>query len=238
MPAAGPLVALTNILTSPMEAFRALREKPTVLFPMALIIAANVAAILCYYNTVDYPWLVDTLVQTAVDSSDGELPAEAQEQMRKGLSSMSPAVMSGVSAISIAIILPLIFCLSALYFLIISAITNDGFKFKDWLSLISWSYIPNVFAGLATVVNILMSSNGQLSPYRMNPLSFTSLLSLDAEGQNALASILSNVDITVLWALALLVLGYGQWTGRGLAGSAAIVLAPSVLIITCILLIV
>ena len=237
MPATGPLATLTDIVTSPTEAFRSLREKPSILFPLLLILTANVTILLCYYNTVDFPWLVDTLVQTAIDRTGGDMSQEAQEQIRKAMGSMSPSVMAAINALSIAIILTLVLCLSALYFLIISAVTSDGFKFKNWLSLVSWCSVPTVFASLAALVNILISSNGQLSPYRMNPLSFTSLLSLDAGGQNTLASTLSNVDITTLWALVLLVMGYRQWTGRDLAGSAAIVLAPSVIIITCILLI-
>lgn len=217
-----------------MEAFQALREKPTVLLPLALIVASSAAAILVYYNTVDYPWLIDTLVQTAVDRSDGGLSAEQQDQMRKALGMMSPAVMSVISAISMVVILPSIFCLSALYFLIVSATTNDGFKFKEWLSLNSWCSIPMVISSLAAIVNILMNPNGQLNPYLMNPLSFTSFLSLDTQG--SIAGSLSYVDVTTLWTLGLVVAGYRHWTKRNLPVTLAVVLGPWALILACILL--
>jgi len=230
------LATLSNIIASPGEAFLHLREKPTFFVPLLAIVAANVIATMVYYNTVDFPWLIDFIIQSAEDSSNGSMTMEAQEAMRGALGSISPMVMGAGSAAGTAIVYLIMFCLSATYLVIISAISNDGFKFKNWLSLCSWCSIPTLFATVATVVNILLNDSGQIDPYAMNPVAFASLLDIDTTAFGAGGSMIAYLDITMLWSAVLMVLGYKLWTGRGTVLSAVIVLAPSILIIGCIVL--
>lgn len=54
------------------------------------------------------------------------------------------------------------------------------------------------------VVNILLSSNGQLSLYELNSLSFNNL-GLQVKGSTNLQALLDTLNIAMSWSLALMV---------------------------------
>ena len=65
----------------------------------------------------------------------------------------------------------------------------------------------------------------------MNPLSFGSLLALDGEGATIVERILLALDVTVLWATVLQILGYQAFTQRSIVRATIVVLGPLALIV-------
>jgi hypothetical protein len=57
-------------------------------------------------------------------------------------------------------------------------------------------------------------------------LSFGSLIGVDQQGATVVETYLMALDVTVLWSLVLMILGYQAFTKRSTATSAMIVLAP------------
>lgn len=216
---------LTNIITTPTTAFYALKEKPSVLFPFALIIAASVAMMACFFVTVDFTWLIDQMVTAqSVGKSDAEI-----EGIQKGMDMMSIKVMGISSIVGMIFGVSLYFTVFAGYlFLVNKLITTESISFKSWFSLVCWCSIPFIFSSLASILNILLA-NGQITLEAMNPLSFNNLF-FHLSPTDKLFGPVNSWDPITIWSIVLTVLGVKQWTGKSLLTSTAIVLAPSLII--------
>ncbi|MET1254677.1 YIP1 family protein [Aliikangiella maris] len=218
---ANSLSIFTNILTSPQQAYRDIQQSYSILFPLGLILILNTAAIILLYSNIDYQWFIEQLVEAEA----GDLSKAEQDAMRQGMSMMSPGVMGAISAVTVAVIVFVVFALYSLYLVIVSSITNDGYQFKQWLSLVSWSSIPAIFGALASIIFILMSENGQISPASVNPLSLNELI-FGLDGMKGAGKILASTDISIFWTIALLTIGYAQWTKKSFIKSFLIVILP------------
>lgn len=218
---------ITNIFTSPGEAFRTLRERPSFLLPVAVLLAASVAVILWYYSAVDVVWMMERSLET----SQAELPADQREQMLEQLGQAPRGVLAGTSAIAATFIVIVLLLLTAMYFSIVSMLTNDGLRFRQWFSLASWASLPVTLASVASLVNLALNDPTYLPAEELNPLAIRNLLELDIQGSGFTAALLTYGDVTSIWALALMVIGYRQWTGRDIAVSALIVTGPLLVII-------
>ncbi|MCW8877654.1 MAG: YIP1 family protein [Kangiellaceae bacterium] len=211
----------TNIFTSPDKAFNDIKADYPVVMPMLTLIALNALLVIALYASIDFQWFVDHMVELQA----GELTKSEQDQTRQAFEMMSPGMMGGIGAFSVAVVLLIVFCLQAVYFVIVSGITNDGFEFKQWLSLATWSSLPSLLGTLASFVVVFTSTNGQIAPESLNPLSLNELFF----GLNALkgvGNIMASTDITMFWSIALLTLGYSNWTGKSKANSFFIVILP------------
>lgn len=213
---------LVNIFTAPREAFAALAARPTVLLPILALIIGNMLLIGWYYTQVDIPWLI----QTTIEASGQEVPPGLAEQQG------GPAVMivRVLAIVGAALQIMLVLLLMAGYLSLASLFTNDGVRFKRWLSLAAWSSMPTLLGVLSGLVNLAVNDGTFMPPTELNLLSFGNLLGMEAMGGGTLRSILLNLDVTMLWALALMAIGYRLWTGRSVAASFAIVAAPLIVV--------
>lgn len=220
MSAASELV--TNVLTAPRQAFEALEARPSFLLPMMVVVLGNAALVLWYYSQVDLAWLIETTLA----ASGRELPADVQEQNVAALSEAPRLLVGGASAIGTGLwILATILAMSG-YLALVSMLANDGYRFRQWLSLVSWSSLPAVFAIVASAVNLGVSDIEFLPPGQINPLSIAGLLGFDLSASSWLGGVLQTLDLTTVWALGLMAVGYRTWTGKGTGISAAVVAAP------------
>jgi hypothetical protein len=213
---------LINILTSPKEAFVSIKEKPTVLVPLILIVLSLASLQWGYFNAVDREFLIDQLVEQLQAFSNA-----SESQIRENLENMDPSSRAIQAAVSIAIIMPLIMMLYAGYLSLISKFTYDEIRFKQWFSLSAWTGLPSLFIALAGWVVILTNSDGMIGTNDIQPLSLNSLI---FQTDGPFESMLSSLNVLQLWSLALSALGYQHWTGKSLAKSTAIVIAPYVVI--------
>ena len=63
---AGLFNTAINILASPSEAIAEIQQRPTKLFPLALILISTVAAMVWYFSIIDFAWYVDDVLATAI----------------------------------------------------------------------------------------------------------------------------------------------------------------------------
>lgn len=217
---------LINIFTSPKVAFNTLKEKPGFIFPLILIAITSALSVAYYFANVDFAWMLDHMVEA---QSAGKSPEEI-DAMRKGLSGMSPKVMGISGAVGALVGAPVIYALLALYFLLVYKIFNsENIGFKAWFALVCWSSTPILFTTLASFINFLLASNGQLALENINPVSFNNLF-FHLPSSDKLTGPLNSWDPFSIWSLVLMVLGFKQWTGKSLGKSAAVVLAPTIVI--------
>lgn len=215
---------LINIITAPKEVFVSLKDKPTVLFPLLLIIILAASVQYGYFHFVDRDFLIDQLVEQARSVFSGA-PAS---QIRERIENRSTNAMAIQSMVGTMIFIPLIMLIYAGYLSLVSKFTYDEISFKQWFSLTCWTGIPAVFGALAGWVVLLSSSDGMITLQQVRPLSLNNLI-FQTEG--SFRSLLSNTDLTQFWSLVLVVLGYMQWTGKSAVKSALIAIAPYLVIV-------
>lgn len=215
-----------NILTTPKPTLVALKQQPNFLFPLIATVLMSALAIGYYFTQVDFAWLIDHMVET---QSAGK-SADEVEAIRKNMSFMSPTVMGVSSVVGVLLVTPIVYLVFALYyFLVNKVLDSEVINFKSWLSLVCWTATPIVFTGLASLVNVLLMNDGQLALDSINPISFNNLF-IHLTPADPLFGPINSWDPMTIWSIALSVLGYSLWTQKSLVKSAAIVLAPTILI--------
>lgn len=216
---------LTNIFTAPQAAFAAIKERPSPWVPMLILIVGTFAVQFVYMQSVDFAWLMDRQLE------QGGLTDEQRRETVDAMTAIPPTVLGAAQGVSGAISLLIVYALFALYYTGVSFATHDGVKYGQWFALIWWCWMPGVFGLIASFVNLLVTDARFLPPEQLNPLSFGSLLALDGEGATMVERILLALDVTVLWAMVLQILGYQAFTQRSIVRATVVVLGPLALIV-------
>ncbi len=218
---AGQVNTAINILASPGEAFAEIQQRPTKLFPLTLVLLSTAAAMVWYFSIIDFAWYVDDVL--ASQNMDGDQLEEAREAML----AMSQNVFMLFGVIGGTLGTVVYYVLQSGYLAIISALTGDGQKFSRWFSLVCWTALPQLLAIAGMLVTIALSPNGQLSPFDMNPLT---LNSLGMESSNdSVNTLFASVNLTMLWSIGLLIMGYRQWLGSSLGKAIVVIASPYLL---------
>jgi len=220
----GSVSTLVNILTAPREAFAALAVRPTVLLPILALMVMNAALVGWYYSEVDTVWLL----QTTLEAAGQEVPPEIAEAQGSGTMGR---IIGIVSALGAALQILVLLLLAAGYLSLVSLFGNDGVTFKRWLSLAAWSTMPTLAGVLSAIVNVAVNDATHMRPTELNMLSFANLLGIDPAGDGGVSAVLLSLDVTAVWALALMTFGYALWTRRSAAVSLAIIAGPLVIVL-------
>ncbi|MBT3531561.1 MAG: YIP1 family protein [Gammaproteobacteria bacterium] len=219
---AGYFTTAINILTSPTEAFDELNQRPTKLFPLALITISTMIVMFWYFSIVDFDWYID-------DSLSGaNLNEEQLEAGREAMQSMSQSTFKMFGVFGGAVGVLVIYLLQSGYLSMASALAGDRYKFRHWFSLVLWAGLPSLLSVIGMAVNIALSPNGQLSAYDLNPLTLANLGMQSDIG--SLTTVMNSLDLTMIWSITLVVMAYKHWLGASISKTLAIVLAPYLLI--------
>jgi len=216
-----------NVFAAPGEAYPAIRERPRAFLPWFLIVAGICAVTMIYMNSVDIGWYLEPQVRGQLANSN---LSEAQiQQAVDRAAEMRPVVLGAIGAFSSAVFVTLVYFVHALYLTGASFVRHDGIRLKQWFSLVCWCSLPTLLGFLASIVNLVTNDATFMPQQRINPLSFGSLFGLEAQGTGA--RILQTFDLTAIWSLVLIVLGYQAWTGKSLGAAALIALGPYIVIV-------
>jgi hypothetical protein len=220
------LSILTNIITAPAQAFAAIKERPTAWLPLLIVIVLYCAVSVAYTMSVDLPWLIDLQLRQAQNLTDAQ-----REQAVQAALKIPPSVLAAIGAVGAAVVLPVFFALTSLYYTVVSFATGDGIKYKQWFALAAWCAIPIVFGVVAALVHVLAGDARFMRQEELNPFSFGNLLAVDMTAVTRLQRVLLSLDVTAVWSVVLSIVGYQAFTKRSLALSAVVVLGPVALIV-------
>ena len=190
---AGGFRTVLNILLEPATAFRSLRERPNSLLPALLVVGGTALAMLWYFAILDIPWFLENLLyQGGAEPSQDQIDA-----FRAGTEDLSPLIfmISGFFGVIFGILL--IWTLQAGYLTLVSALTGDGFRFRNWFCLVTWTAIPTLFTVFGMAVTLLLNSNGQIAQQELDPLLLGNL-GLQF-GNSAVDNVLAQISLTQLW---------------------------------------
>jgi len=219
-------VIAVNILAAPDSAFAALKERPTFLVPLLLLIAAAVAAAFLYMNGVDILWFFEQQMQQNpdVDADQIERFNRLIENIPQGALA---ATLSSFAALGVGIVL----LLQALYYKVVTWITRDQVSYKHWFSMVAWCALPSLLSSIASIVKLLSADVSLMPSTAVNPLTFANLFGIDTADAGGLVQLAANLDPMSLWAVVLMIFCYRTFTGRNLAAAAGIVLIPTLAIV-------
>lgn len=221
--AAGYLNTAINVLTAPSEAFNEISQRPTKLFPLAIIMISSMLVMFWYFTIVDFDWYIDDTL------SGANFSEEQLEAGREAMQSMSQNTFRMIGVFGGAFALFIVYVLQAGYLGLASALNGDRYKFSHWFSLIIWTGLPYLLSIVGMIVNILLNSNGQLSAYDLDPLTLANLGMQSSNG--SLSTIFNSLNLTMIWSMTLVVMAYKQWLNSSLVKALTIVLAPYLLIL-------
>lgn len=218
------LALLVDIFTAPGSAFAALWWQPRRWLPLLLLMVSSGAVNAGYLLWVDYGWYVDDVVRRGAFD-----PARA-DAVRSALSSQSATVMAVSTALGSSFAMGLLVCLQAGYLSVWSALRGDGIRFGQWVALAAWTALPHLWVSLTLAINMALTPSHQLSLFDANALSLRNL-GLNPELTGLPSALVDQVNLALLWSVALLTAGYRQWTHCGWSFSAAVILTPQVLLL-------
>ena len=211
----------TNIFTAPREAFIALKERPRVLLPVLVLLIGFATVSFYFLSHVDMGFFLDNQLR----NGNANLTDAQREQAVAAAAKIPPLVYGAIGALSSSLIF-LVYFVVAAYYTIVSFVTGDGVRLKQWFALVCWCALPQVFGVAAQLVNMVVNDPRFMLQDNINPLSFGNLLSIDRTGAPMVQRILLGIDITAIWTVVLQVLGYQSFTKSSYAKSAAVVLGP------------
>jgi hypothetical protein len=216
------LATAADIFAAPNEAFETIKSRPTALLPIVVLVLSYSAVSMAYMHSVDLPWFMEQQIAGA----PAEMSAAEREQAIRAASAISPTTLGAIGSVTSSIFILICIFLMALYFTGVSFATNDGIKLKQWFSLTCWCTLPVALGILASLVNILAGDARFMAQEEINPLALGNLFGIEMESPSVVQRILFGLDLTSMWALVLMVLGYQAWTRRSILAAVAIVLGP------------
>ena len=219
------MAVATNIFVSPGEAFAAIKERPSIWFPLLILVGAYCVVSVLYLYKVDLAWMLDNQMAGA------NLTEEQRTQAVDAAMSIPRGVYMAFGVLSALLGYPLIFAIFALYYTGASFFTNTGVKFKQWYSLLVWCSVPFLLGLLATLVYLITGDVRFVGQEGLNPLSFGNLLGVDPTGTPMVQRVLLALDPTVIWSVVLSVFGYQALSQRSIVHAAMVVLGPYVIIV-------
>jgi len=216
--------AMTDIIAAPGKALDQVKDHTGWLWwPLLISIALGCGMMTYYYSWVDFDWLVDQTIQ--------QQPAERRAEVAEGIRSfMTPTNSIVMSVAAIVIMTFVIYAIQSTYLHLANKLTTGAeIKWKQWFSFSAWTAFVGIFGALAAVVVIFTASNNQLSQGDLQPLSMNSLL-IHAQPGEPWFTWGSSLQLTNLWMLVLMSIGYQRWTGASITKSAIIAVLPWALI--------
>ncbi len=213
---------LINIFLEPGKVFADLKEKPTFIVPFILVLVATLALTFMYFMKVDSSWFIDhTLMAGGKEMSAAEI-AQAK-------SFMPGAKMMGyISLVSTPIVMAIVVCIAALYYLLAGKITGSAIGFKQALSLTCWSSMPMLLGAIVGLIGVIMMSPQtgleSLMLTHLDPLVMH--LPIDSPWKQLATSF----DLLSFWNIFLVALGWKTWGKTSWAEAITVAIIPSVLI--------
>ncbi len=226
-----PLISESDSLFQRL--FNTAKNKPSVLmqiahqpktwFPLTIILLATLLAHLWYFQHVDFDWFISSMIEPGLSDMT---PAQ-QDEMRN-IMSQTTSSMFMIAAILKTLITLVIF---SLYLWFISSIRDDQLNFFHCFTLVTWSNWVMIFSLTLGAIIILLSSNDQIPYETLNGFNLNTLM-FQKTPSHPWYPILSIIDFTLLWTLAITAHFYRAWTKSSISASYLISFFPLMFYLT------
>lgn len=216
---ASPVGTLIQMFSEPSKAFATIKTKSMVWLPLALIILGMIGLYFYYFKAVDFAWMVERSVAANPDKEAREMAAKM----------MTRDMMLYGTVGGTVIMMPLMFSIMALYYLIVAKVKKFNIGFGQWFTFVAWSSVPMLVLIPLGIMQIMLSNQGQLGIEQLNPTSLNQLIFHIEPGQKWQA-LLDAINLPMIWTIILSVIGYQVWTKSTRASAIVVVLIPNAVI--------
>jgi hypothetical protein len=213
---------LVDIFLQPTKVFEELRERPTFALPLLLAIVLMAALPLWYFLAVDPAWYLQHMLL----ASGREMSAADIEK--------ATAVMPGthamayIGAASAAVVMVVMYCVYALYFMLAGKVTGAAMPFKRGLSLVGWSGMPALLGVVVALVGV--ATMQPHTPLESLMLTNVDPLLVQLPTDSPWLGLARGFSLLSFWTWFLLALGWRTFNRAGWLQSVVVALLPSVVV--------
>lgn len=209
------IARVIGVLTSPERAFRSLKERPTWLLALMILIIAGVGAYYLLSQRMD----MGEVVRDSLEQSGREM---TEDQLEQAID-MAEKFGSMFSMGAIVIGTPIFYLLGTLGIWVAVKLVGAELTFKQNFATFVHAQLPHAASAVLSLPAILSRDEFHFADLKTGSVLPSSLGHFaPEETSTAVISLLSSVDVFSIWALVLLIIGVatvGQ-TKRSTAGVA------------------
>jgi|CZKE01.1.fsa_nt_gi hypothetical protein len=227
----GEFSRLSGVFFEPTKTFTDIAERPRWFVPLLLIILATVAFYVTYGQHIGW----QTFVQDMVDNNarmQQQLQSLSPEQRQQSLA-MQQKIYPVMYYVGPVLGMPLMYLISSAILLgIASGIMSAGVKFKQIFAIECYAGLTGIVAKLLGIVVIFLKNPDQFN--LMNPLAFNPAAFMDQKTAPKFTyTLATGLDLFVIWAMILTVIGLKAAAGKKLStgGAAVAVVLPYALLL-------
>lgn len=216
--------SLVNIFLEPRKTFEEVRQHTGWLwFPFLLALGILVVTFVFYYGTADW----DVIRQQQTDIlTNYHL---THDQIDQALSRLTRTKLVLQTSIGLTVVLAIVYLIQALYLFLAAKVTGAEVEgFGAWFNFTCWAYFPSFLGSIATLAAFI--AYGKQATFLSIDVTSLNTLIFKVPMDNTWFNMLSNLHLALFWSFVLMAIGFSAWTKKSLGKSAAIVLAPHVLI--------
>jgi hypothetical protein len=194
----------------PGKAFAELAERPRYWFPFLALLIATLVMTIWYLAVVDVGWMIDQQIrQSARGGSMSEEEIAQAAQFMGG----NPGVIMALGIVQVAIVIPLLLLIPALYYFLVGKMAGFERSFRQWFAFSSWCALPGALAVIPAAILLATTETAQIRQESLKTLSLNALFFHRAPGEPGF-SLFSFVDLFALATLILSLIGVKVWSGR------------------------
>lgn len=187
---------IVKVFTDPITFFQHLRDNPTWLLPLILIILMSIA-----FASITKDQMLEYRKQMILDSE--KIPEEFKDQSIDQIENMTPTAYYVQTVLGSTIGIVIIYAIGAGLFLVVGNFFLGGkATFKQMFALFTWANMVSIVEMLVKMLLILQKNSVEV---------YTSLALLmgPAKSKTFLFQLLNAVDIFAIWKVILWAIGFG-----------------------------
>lgn len=207
---AGVSELIVNVLLSPAQAVQWIAQRRrTMLLALLLLVLSQSALWTMYYHGVNFEWLREHLLESALRRHPQVDPA----QLRTGMAQLTPLSLTVSSIVGSLVAIMLLSPLRAAAYHLTAKFTSEReLPFASWLALVLWSMLPQVLGVLGSLVYFALGDLSHVAPGQLS-LSSLNALWLHLPSGHAWANWADALDLLQIWSIAIAAAGFQQLAG-------------------------
>ncbi len=185
-----------KVFTDPVTFFQHLRNNPTWLLPLVLIILMSIA-----FASITKDQMLEYRKQMILDSE--KIPEEFKDKSIEQIENMTPSAYYVQTVLGSVIGIVIVYAIGAGLFLVVGNFFLGGkATFKQMFALFTWANMVSIVEMLVKMILILQKNS-------MEVYTSLALLMDPAKSKTFLFQLLNAVDIFAIWKVILWSIGFG-----------------------------
>jgi len=214
---------LIDIFLQPSSVLGRLKDRPTFLLPVLLLVGLTAISSYLYFDKVDAAWFMErSVVASGQDLSDKELQAIRTNGPSSGMLKWTGSIGGSIGIL-------VSFLAFGLYYFLAGKVTGLALSYKQGLALASWSSMPTLISAVLLLVGVF--SMTPQTPLESLVLTSVDPMLVQLPLESPWKGLATSASFLVIWTTWLAALGWKLWSQASKWTGAVVVAAlPTVLI--------